>query len=486
MTDKSLKAKAFNGMIWNAVETFGLQAGQFVIGIVLARLLTPSDYGMVGMLAIFIALSKAFTDSGMGSALIQKRDRTENDYSTVFVFNFFVSVLFYLLLFFSAPLIASFYDMPQLVILTRVLSINIVINSLSLVQNARFTINLDFKSKAKVSGAAVLISGIVAIIIAFIGFGVWALVFQVIIRAIVSVIMLWYISSWMPSIRFSKASFKRLFSFGSKILGASLLATTFNNLYKIVIGKAFSAKELGYYSQAMNIAELTSGSITGILQKVTYPILSSLQDDKDRMVSVYKKLIGMTTFFVFPAMVLLSLLSESFILLFLGEKWESTIVLLQWLCFARIIRPVSALNMNILNAMGRSDLFLKVDISKMPLSIIALVVTVPIGVKAMVIGHVVTSFIAFFINAYFPGKFFNYGAFSQIRDMAKVILSVCLMAISVYVVLQLFEANALKFFLGGIVGVVSYLGLAFLLKMEETREVVSLLKMVKAKFIKQN
>jgi teichuronic acid exporter len=481
VAELSLKNKALRGMIWNAIETIALQGGQFIFGIVLARLLSPSDYGLVGMLAIFIAISQTFVDSGMGNALIQKKNRTDVDFSTVFVFNIIVSALFYLVLSFSAPYIAAFYKMPQLVLLTRILSLNFVINSLALVQNTRLTISMDFKTKAKVSAISVVLSGTIAIILAYYGFGVWALVFQTLSRAIVSVSMLWYLSRWKPSFVLSRKSFKDLFHFGSRILGASVISTIFQNIYKIVIGKAFSARELGFYSQAMNIAELTSGSITGILQTVTYPVLTSLQDEKERMIAVYKKLIGMTTFFVFPLMTLLALLAKPFVLLFLTEKWSSTIILLQWLCFARIVRPVSALNMNILNAIGRSDLFLKVDMSKIPLAVIALIITIPLGVKAIVIGHVVTSFISYFINAYLPGRFFGYGAFSQIKDMIKVIIAVLVMTISVYISSLLLESNALKFFVGGFIGVVSYIIAALLLKMEETKEVINLIKMISSK-----
>lgn len=481
MTDPSLKSKAIKGVIWNAVETFSLQGGQFFIGIVLARLLAPSDYGLVGMLAIFIAISQTFIDSGMGHALIQKKGRSANDYSTVFVFNLIVSTLFYLLLFLLAPLIADFYKTPQLVLLTRVLTINIVINSLALVQNTKLIIDLDFRTKAKVSTISVLLGGSIAIILAYKGFGVWALVVQALSKAAITMIMLWYFSKWKPSLRFSKSSFRRLFNFGSRILLVNVISTIFNNIYFVVIGKAFSSKELGYYTQAMNIADVTSGSISSILQKVTFPILTSLQDDRERMISVYKRLIGMTAFFVFPAMTLLALLSESFVLFFLTEKWASTIVLLQWLCFARIIRPISALNMNILNAIGRSDLFLKVDLAKIPIAIIALVITVPLGIKAIVIGHAITSFLAFFINAYLPGKHFGYGAVSQIKDMAKTIVSVGFMALTVFVTLLLLDSYVSQFFVGGIVGVISYIGVTLILRMEQPKEVISIIRSLNKK-----
>lgn len=471
MPNTSLKSQATKGMLWSAVDKFAVQAEQFVIGIVLARLLMPEDFGLIGMLSIFIAISQSFINSGMGSGLIQKKDRTDVDFSTVFVFNFVVSVFFYFVLFFTAPLIARFYDMPQLVMLTRVLSINIVINSLAIVQRSRLTINIDFKSFAKINVASVIIGGILGILFALKGFGVWALVIQTVSAAVVSVFMFWYLSRWRPSIQFSKKSFKELFGFGSKLLMAGLYAQAFNNIYNITIGKAYSAAELGFYTRAKAFAEISAGTVTSILQQVTYPILASLQDDKERMVSVYSRLIRMTAFFIFPVMTMLSLLADPFVRLLLGPNWLSVIVLLQWMSFARLFYPISVINMNILNAIGRSDLFLKVDLSKMPLTIVALIVTIPLGVKAMVIGHVATSAIAFFFNAYMPGKLFGYGALAQLKDMIPVFISTLVMALFVFIVVHFLDNPYLQLIVGGISGLGVYLLISYILKIEELKEI---------------
>lgn len=457
-------------MLWSAVDKFAVEGGHFIIGIVLARLLMPRDFGLIGMLSIFIAISQSFIDSGMGSGLIQKKNRTDVDFSTVFVFNLLVSVFFYLILFSTAPLIARFYEMPQLVSLTRVLTINLLINSLAIVQRSRLTINIDFKTIAKVNVTSVLVGGIIAIIFAYAGFGVWSLVIQNIIRSIVSVVMFWILSKWKPSLLFSQESFRNLFGFGSKLLISGLYAQIFNNIYNISIGKVYSASELGFYTRAKGFAELTAGTVSGILHKVTYPVLASLQDEKERMVSVYSRLIRMTSFFIFPAMTLLALLADPFIRLMLTEKWVPAIVLLQWMCFARIFYPISVINMNILNAIGRSDLFLKVDLSKAPLAIIALVITIPLGVKAMVIGHVVTSCIAFFFNAYMPGKLFGYGAISQLKDMMPVFFSTIIMALAVYLVVFLLDNLYIKLIAGVLVAVITYLLTSYILKVNELKE----------------
>lgn len=458
-------------MFWSAVERLSIQAGQFAISIVLARLLLPSDFGLIGMLAIFIALSQSIIDSGMGSALVQKVDRTDVDYSTVFVFNFAISTLIYLVLFLAAPFIAQFYAAPKLEILTRILCLNIIINSLSLVQNTRLTINLDFKTMAKVNFSSVITSGILAIILAYRGYGVWALVFQNIFRSVVATVMLWRLSKWKPSVKFSKESFKSLFGFGAKLLGAGLIATFFQNIYKVIIGKAYSSKTLGYYTQAFNFAEMTAGTVTSILQKVTYPILATIRNDETRLVSVYRRMLGMTSFFILPSMTLLALLADPLVRFFLTEKWLPTIPLLQWLCFARIIYPISAINMNILNAKGRSDLFFKVDISKLPMTLIALIITIPLGIEAVVIGHVVTSFIAFFINAYLPGKLFGYGALAQLKDMRLKIVATISMALLVYLSIVHINLPLVKLVVGGATGILGYFIVSMLLRVEEVNEV---------------
>jgi O-antigen/teichoic acid export membrane protein len=476
MTKRSLKASAVSGVLWSAMDRFAVQGVQLGISILLARLLMPEDFGLIGMLSIFLAISEAFIQSGMGAGLIQKKNRTEKDYSTVFVFNLVASIAFYLLLFIAAPFIARFYEMPQLVSLTRVLAINIVITSLAIVQNSRLKIKLDFKSIAKVNVVSVIVSGGIALYFAFTGWGVWAIVIQSIVRSVVSVVMFWYLSKWNPSLYFSNQSFKDLFGFGSKLLIQGLYGKLMQNIYNIIIGKYYSAGDLGFYAKAKGFAEITAGTVTGILYQVTFPILASIQDDKERLVSVYSRLIRMTVFFIMPSMTLLALLADPFIRFFLTEKWLPAVVLLQWMSFARVFYPIGTINMNILNAIGRSDLFLKVDLAKFPIALITLLVTIPLGVKAMIIGHVVTSCISFFINAYLPGKLLGYGAFSQLRDMLRVILATMVMALCVYGALLITKGDLMRLLVGGITGLCSYFLTTSLLKVNEVKELKVILQ----------
>jgi len=475
MMEDSLRSSTIIGFFWNAVDKFAAQAAYLIISIVLARLLMPEDFGLISMLSIFFAISQSFISSGMGLGLVQKKNRTDIDFSTVFVFNLTVSVIFYIILFFSAPLIAKFYNVPQLVNLTRVLSISIIISSLAVVQNSRLVINLDFKTLAKANIVAIIASGIIAIYLAYIGWNVWALVVQGILRSTIYVCMLWLLSKWKPSILFSRKSFKELFGFGSKLLIQGLYGTIMQNLYEIIIGKYYSAGDLGYYSKAKGFAETISATVSSILHQVTFPVLASLQDEKERMVSVYRRLIKMTVFFIFPVMTLLALLADPFIRFFLTEKWLPSVVLLQWICFARILRPIGVINMSILNAMGRSDLYLKVDLSKAPIFILILVITVPIGVKAMVIGLVCSSFINFFINAYLPGKLLGYGAFNQLKDMLPVMLATVVMAVIVFISTYFVDEPLLKLMIGGFTGIAVYTLMAFILRLNELNEIKSLI-----------
>lgn len=467
----SLKSTAAKGVFWSAIDKFAVKIAEFIIGIVLARLLMPNDFGLIGMLSIFLAISESFINSGLGSGLIQKQDRTEKDFSTVFVFNLVISVFFYLILFFTAPFIADFYNKPILVPLTRVLTLIIVINSLGIVQRSKLTIDINFKVFAIVNVMSVFLGGIVGLVMAVSGFGVWAIVGQYLTGAIISITLLWFLNNWKPSFYFSISSFKNLFGFGSKLLIAGLYAKAFDNVYNIAIGKVYSASELGFYTRAKSFAIMSSGTVTNILQQVTYPILSSIQDDKKRLISAYSRIIRMTSFFIFPVMTLIAILAEPIVIILLGEKWRPVITLLQWMCFARVFYPISSINMSILNAIGRSDLFLKVDLSKMPILIIILLITIPLGVEEVIIGHVISSMIAFFINSYMPGKLFGYGAKEQIKDMLPIFISTAIMALVVGSFSFIISNLYIKLILGLVIGFAVYVLTAILLKVPEIKEI---------------
>lgn len=481
MHNISLKSTATKGIIWSAVDKFAVQLGQFVVSILLARILLPEDFGLIGMLAIFITLSQIFIESGLGVGLIQRQDCTDIDFSTVFVFNLGVSSFFYLLLFFSAPFISTFFNQPQLTDLIRVLGLNLFIIAIAIVQRTKLTIAIDFKSIAKSNVIGMVIGGIFGVIAARSGYGVWALVIQTLLGSLATSVSLWVFSNWSPSIAFSKTSFKSLFGYGSKLLIAGLYAQILNNVYTICLGKFYPMASLGYYTKAKSFADLSAGTVVSVVQQVTFPILTSVQHDREKLVSIYGRVIRMSAFFIIPLMTLIALLAKPIVILLLTDKWVSLIPLLQWMVFARIFLPMSAVNMNLLNAVGRSDLFLKVDLSKLPLTILAMVITIPLGVKAMIIGHVVTSALAFIINAYLPGKLYGYGPIQQLKDMLPFFVATIGMAISVFVMSSFIDNLVLQLLLGALLGLVTYLFICWLLKLDEMTEVWSLFLKFKKK-----
>lgn len=460
----SVRSKLLHGVAWNFTEKILVKAVSFVISIILARLLAPSDYGLTGMLAVFLSVSSVFIEGGLAKALIQRQDCQDIDYSTAFVTNVSMSLVIYVVLFFAAPLIADFYDEPLLVSLTRAMALTIVLGSFNIVQRAKLMANVDFKSLAQINVLSIIVTGAIGITMAYLGYGVWALVGQAIGSTLFLIFIFPFYSKWKPSLRFSKESFSRLFGFGSKLMITGVYSVIFNNIATICIGKAYKSQQLGYYTRASQFPDLISFTVNDVLGTVTFPVLSELQNDKDRLVAVYRKSLLATALVIFPVMVLCALLAYPLVLILLTEKWVPCVVLMQWLCLARIFTPLSALNMNILNAVGRSDLFMKLDFSKAPLTIIILAITIPISVEAIVIGSFVDSFLCFFINAYLPGRMFGYGAWQQLKDWKYIILSILLMSVAVYLFMLVVQNVWLQLFIGGTIGIVVYSACCYFFK----------------------
>ncbi len=461
---KSLRSRLLNGVVWNFVEKVLIRASSFVVGIILARLLSPSDYGLIGMLAVFIAISNVFIEGGFSKALIQRQDCQEIDYSTAFVANVGMSLVLYIVLYFAAPWIAKFYNEPILVELTRILALNFILGSFNIVQRAKMTAKMDFKSLAQINVISTIVSGLVGISMAYLGFGVWALVGQTLCLTLVLIVLFPFYSKWKPSFRFSKESFRRLFGFGSKLMITGVYSVILNNISTICIGRYYRSQQLGYFTRATQFSELISSTTYEVIGNVTFPALSELQDDKTRLVAVYRKVLFFTAMVIFPIMILTALLAKPLILVLLTEKWLPCVVLIQWLCLARMFTPLSAINMNILNAVGRSDLFMWLDFSKLPLIVLTYVITIPISVEAIAIGDFVSTFICFFINAYLPGRMFGYGAWSQIKDWRYIFLSIIIMAGAVLLIMHFISNEWLQLIVGGIVGVSVYIGCCLLFK----------------------
>lgn len=462
--------------MWSAIERFSTQGVQFAFGIILARLLTPADYGVIAMLTIFLAVSQTFIDSGFGNAVIRKPDRTEKDMATMFFFNIGMSFVCYAVIFFTAPLIAAFYKMSDLTLILRILALKLIFQSFSTVQVTNLTIKVDFKKQAKVSLSAALISGSVGIYFAYQGFGVWSLVIQSLFSTLYCAIAYWIVARWRPTCFFSKESFKYLFSYGSKIVASALLNTVYNNIYSLVIGKFYSPSQLGNYSKADKFAQFPSQNITGIIQRVSFPVLSQLQTDHQKLRSGYIKFINLSSFVVFPLMMGLFALARPFTMVFLTDKWENMIILLQILCLSMMWFPVHAINLNLLQVLGRSDLFLKLEIIKKIIGVVILVITLPMGILEMCVGQIVAAWIHLVINTYYSGKFLQAGFFTQMKFLFPTFLNSVIMAVLILGVNQLLPEKQyfLHIVIGFTVGCIYYLLTNYIFNKKTIVEILNL------------
>ena len=461
--------------MWSSIDRFSTQGIQFVFSILIARQLLPSDYGVVAMLGIFLAVSQTFIDSGFGTALIRKIDRTDTDFSTVFYFNIVVAAFFYLVLWFAAPYIAAFYEIPLLEDVTRVVALTLIFSSLSGVQNAKLSIAIDFKTRAKISVSVTLLTGAIGLWMAYNGYGVWALVVQSVFASLLGTVLLWCLVRWIPKRTFSWQSFREMFSFGSKLLASALLDTIYNNMYTLIIGKFFSSATLGLYSRASSLARYPSSNITGVLQGVTFPVLSSIQNEPERLAGAYKRFLRLSAFVIFPSMIGLAAVADPLIRLVLTDKWEGCIYLLQIVCFSMMWYPIHAINLNLLQVKGRSDFFLKVEIIKKIQGVIVLCITVPMGIVAMCYGRVVSSLLCLIYNTYYTQKLIGYGYVAQMKDLFHILVHALVMGVGVWCIVQAFDSLWLQLSVGVVAGMVYYIAGAYLMRFEELQELLGLL-----------
>ena len=445
-----LKDKAISGVKWNAIGRFSTQGVNFIIGLILARLLSPSDYGVVGMVGIFFAIAQTFIDSGFGSALIRKNDCTDTDYSTAFYFNVLVGLVCCILLFLASPFIANFFNTPILKDVVRVMSLNMLVGSFAIVHGTKLTYSIDFKSQAKVGLLTSILSGSVGIIMAYKGLGVWSLVFQNLIATIIRVTLLYIYTKWLPIWQFSKDSFHYLFSFGSKILTASLLHTIYSNMTTLIIGKTYTARDLGFYTRAQSLASFPSTNISGILQSVTFPVLSKIQDNDEHLIDSYRKLISMTSIVIFWGMCLLAALAKPLVVTLLTDKWLDAVIYLQIFCFGYMFDHICQLNLNILYVKGYSNLVLRLELIKKTISISMILVAIPIGPLAICVAGTLYTQIAVFINTYYTGKLFGLGYCKQMQDFFKYFACSFVSIVPTFIMTYSNISNKLQIFVGSL------------------------------------
>lgn len=476
MTEDSLKNKTIKGLVWSCIERFSMQGIQFLVTIVLARLLTPNDYGLVGMLSIFLAVAQSLIDSGFSQALIRKTDKSDLDCDTVLWFNVVMSIIIYFVLFFSAPYIAQYFKEPVLCEILRTLGIVVIINGSAVVQRALFIIDINFKLQTKATLLAAVLSGALGIYMAYAGYGVWSLVYQQIANSLVTTLFLWFYSKYRPKFRFSEVAFRGMFSFGSKLLISGLVNTIYNNIYQLTIGKVFNAATLGYYTRSQQFAQLPSVSLTDVFQRVLYPVLCKIQDEKERYRIVFVKFLRTSVFVIFPIMCLLAGISRPLVLILLGEKWLFAATLLVPLSLAFMMYPIHALNLNVITVIGRSDLFLKVEIYKKIIGILILVLTIPFGVTVMCYGSIFGSLLGFIVNTHYTKREIGYGLFAQIKDLLPITLLSFVIFVQAYLISYLITNSWLSLIVSCFVGLLLALFCIYIFKFKEVEYIKSFIR----------
>lgn len=473
----SLRTRTLHALSWNFAGTMAQRMVMFVVSIVLARLLLPEQFGLIGMLTIFIAIAQTFINSGFTPALIQKKDHDRVDECSVFYFNIFVGLLAYAILFVAAPWIANFYSEPLLTPLARVIGLILLISPFGMIQRTLMSKQLNFKALTAATFIASLSSGILGVILAYHGFGVWALVYQQLTSQLLLSLLFWFLNPWRPSLIFSISAIRKLFAFGSKLLASGLLDTFFRNIYLVIIGRLFSPAALGFYTKAHHLERMPTQTLTQVVRNVMFPVFSHIQDEPERLRRALSRAMAFLVMLIFPMMLGLAVVARPFVHILLTEKWSPCVPYLQLLCIAGMLYPLHVLNLNVLQATGRSDLFLKLEIIKKTLTVINISIAWNWGITGLIVGQVIGSFISYFLNARYTRITAGYPLRRQLHDIAPYAAASVAMAGVVYSLQWTFLAGndwsllVSQIITGGIV----YLALCWIFRLPaftEAREIV--------------
>lgn len=456
MSDSSLKSKTFNGLTWSLIDNVAGSGVTFIVGIILARLLTPSEFGIIGIVMIFISISNIFVDGGLSRALIRKIEVSNKDYSTVFYTNILISLLFILILQASAKIIADFFNQDILIKIFPFISFLLLINGLSIVHKTDLIRKIDFKTQAIASLIASISSGVIGISLAVLGYGVWSLVWQLISRYAFNTILLWILNKWRPTLIFSTQSFKELFGFGSKLLIADFINAAYKNIFNLLIGKVYKVEQLGLYDNANRFNTILTNNLTSVIQKVSFPTLSSVQEDKKHLTSVFRKFTIYSALVSFPLILGLAAIAKPLILVLIGEQWETAALYLQILCFYGILYPLTNLNLNMLNVIGKSDKILKLELIKKIFFIPIVFIGIYIGLLEMLWASVIYYYIEFIFNSWYSEKYFNYGTWKQFKDVFPILLISCLISFGLWSISFMPMSNILILLLQVLIGILLY------------------------------
>jgi len=476
MNRADLKSKTQRGLFWSFVDNAGVLVSQFIIGIILARILLPEDFGIIGMIMVFITLGQFLMNSGFAQALIQKKDSDETDFSTVFIFNIASSLFIWLIFYFIAPLIADFYNEPALTPITRVISLSFVINSFGFLHQTWLTKQVEFKAQSLVGITGTLLSGVIAIIMAYMGFSYWSIVAQYLIKNLVTSVMLWMVSKWRPNMKFSWNSLRVLFKYSSQILIGGLVATIFSNIYYIVIGRFFNATILGYYTRSNQFKDLPVLTINSFVQKVTYPVFSKIQDDEEKLVSGLRQISRFLSAISIPLMAIMILIAKPFILILLTEKWLPSVIYLQLLSSFGWIFLLQFIYIQIDTVKGRSDYYMQYQIIDKILILIAILFTYSKGIYALIGGQFVATIISYFVSVYYLKKVITIKVIQLIADILPFLFVSLCMFVIIFFIIRLTDSNIGQLFIGIFASPILYFLLLKLFRIKEADMAIQFLR----------
>lgn len=462
--------------MWSAADAFLGQGVTFLVGIVLARLLSPDEYGLIGICLIFNTVLCGIVDSGFSNALIRKKDCTDEDYNTMFLTNLGISIVLYGLLFVSSPLVAHFFGRQELTALVRATGLLLFFNAFSITQVTILTKRIDFKTKTKASLFSAILSGIVGVAMAYTGFGVWALVGQMLSKQLLYTLCLWVLNKWWPTLKFSAQSFRYMWGFGWKLLVSGLLNNIWNQLYQVVVGKFYSPATLGQYTRGREYASIFSSNLTSIIQRVSYPVLSQIQDDKQRMVEGYRRVIKMTMFVTAICMISLGAVAEPLIYCLIGPQWHEAATYLPLICISMSFYPLHAINLNMLQVLGRSDIFLYLEIIKKIIGIVPICIGIFVDIYWMLVASILIGFVSLYLNSWYTGKALGYTFRKQLRDIAPSFGIAFAIALSVYFFKYLPISNWVILPIQIVVGAVVCIIVCRKSQLEEYKEVMNMIK----------
>lgn len=476
----SLRNDALGGVIWTSLNRFGSQSVVFLVSIILARILSPAEFGLIAMITVFNSLGGLLTDAGLCQSLIRTKTVSDKDFSTVFHFNFIGSVVIYIVIFLGAPIVADFFGQHILTNLLRVYAFSFVISSLGNVQSTILTRELNFKKQFFITFPSLILGSLVGVYSAYSGAGVWSLVYSQLVQSFLNTILYFLSSNWKPSFLFDKISFNKHFNYGYKLTLSGILDLIFNNFYYIIIGRLYTPAQVGFFNRADTFKQFPVNSISSVLNKVTFPLFAKIQSEDERLKVAYRKVLKMITFIIAPLLTFLAVMADDVFIVLFTEKWLPAAPYFQILFINGILYPLHVYNLNLLKVKGRSDLFLKLEVIKKIIVVGVIFAVFSFGIYGLLLGSVFISFISLFLNAYYTSKFLSYSAIDQIKDLAPVLILTALSAGVVYIVKyftpEFHIHEIIRICISMLFGLITYLLLCFIFEKDTIKEVKNLIK----------